>query len=502
MSKTAERIDNIQEEISKADTIYDILIVLYKELDTSDSPQYIRNYIESKTVESVCMTEDYIKTGQLIDELLNLGISFEVFKSNLKVILGQSENCKNICIDILILFDQILAERENYPFLKQNNKMGLNKLYLKGPLNQERLKYGLYLMPEKGIADMSPVFKNNRIQRFVDESKVNSLLRNYTIVRNRDGEPETFIKGYNNSGFEQWVLRENSMIKIAVIPFYNSKWYKEHYECYKGRNYFAIEEDAAFTDEINRAYIHILEEMNWQGVDIVVFPELAMAGSTKQTIRNWLAEQCFRNGDFNIRLVFMGSHWNYNERSNCCTLLSATGIPLIENHKKIGFNLKEDGIKYYEDLRQRPEKLELIDVKGLGRILYFICRDALEEVDQAFLQSEYFVNVEIISCYSSSLSYFESAMKRFAQTHNGISVVAHCCEARKKTKKTGFVSFPATNVNSGNNIVEGLIYYYDNKHSCEECRIGKCQCIYTLYPMEMSEYNGFKTIRINKDWNY
>ena len=97
MSKTAERIDNIQEEISKADTIYDILIVLYKELDTSDSPQYIRNYIESKTVESVCMTEDYIKTGQLIDELLNLGISFEVFKSNLKVILGQSENCKNIC---------------------------------------------------------------------------------------------------------------------------------------------------------------------------------------------------------------------------------------------------------------------------------------------------------------------------------------------------------------------------------------------------------------------
>lgn len=64
MSKTAERIDNIQEEISKADTIYDILIVLYKELDTSDSPQYIRNYIESKTVESVCMTEDYIKTGR------------------------------------------------------------------------------------------------------------------------------------------------------------------------------------------------------------------------------------------------------------------------------------------------------------------------------------------------------------------------------------------------------------------------------------------------------
>ncbi len=101
--------------------------------------------------------------------------------------------------------------------------------------------------------------------------------------------------------------------------------------------------------------------MNWQGVDIVVFPELAMAGSTKQTIRNWLAEQCFRNGDFNIRLVFMGSHWNYNGRSNCCTLLSATGIPLIENHKKIGFNLKEDGIKYYEDLRQRPEKLELLN---------------------------------------------------------------------------------------------------------------------------------------------
>ena len=349
MNKKTDGLNNVQEGILKASTIYDILVVLYVGVDTIDSPKYIRNYSESKANNSDI--EDYIKIGQLIDELLNLGVSFELFKRNLKFTLEQSSDFRNICIDILIQFDQILAERDEYLLLKQNKKMGLNKLYLKGPLNQEDSEYGLYLMPEEGIADMSPVLRNNRIRCFVDESKVNSLLQNYTIVRKRGGEPDIFIKAYNNSEFEHWFCRKNQEIKIAVIPFYNSKWFKENHECYEERNYFTIEEDTVFTDEINRAYIQILEEMDSCDVDIVVFPELAMAGSTKRTIQQWLAEQCLKNGDFNIKLVFMGSYWNYDERSNCCTLLSATGVPLVENHKKIGFNLKEGGIKYYEDLQ-------------------------------------------------------------------------------------------------------------------------------------------------------
>lgn len=503
MKENMGELDKVKKGILAADTIYDILVVLYISVDTNDSPLYIKNYLETKTKDSD-MAEDYIKVGQIINELLDLGISFDLFKYNLIILLKQTADFRNICIDILLCFDQILGEREAYPFLSQNKKMGLRKIYSNGPLNQENLEYGLYLMPEKGIADRSPVLRKNRILHFRDESKVISLLNRYTIVRNRGGEPQVIIKGYSNSHFETCFQKDTPEIKIAVIPFYNEKWYKEIYErCedYEKRNYFSIEEDTALTEIINQSYIRILEEMNLYGVDIVVFPELAMTGSTKQMVRDWLAEQCLRDGDFNIKLVFMGSYWDNDKKSNCCTLLSATGIPLVENYKKIGFTLKDNGIKYYEDLQQRPDKQELIDIKGLGRVLYFVCRDALEEVDQAYLQNEYYVNAEVISCYSVSISYFESAMKRFSQTQNGISVVANCCEARKQEKKIGFIALPATNMNSGNNSAEGIIFHYDIADSCmENCKLGKCQCVYSLYPMKTWEKNGYVTIAIEKNW--
>lgn len=492
-------MENFQKRLLNTVNIFDILIVLYQFVNTSNGPSYIKQYGENLN-KGYFEAPLYQCLNQLIDELLDENISFDMFKEELAN-LCKEEPSPDFCIWILLYFDQILEEYERYPHLKQNRRLSLQRLTAVGPLNTSLDGYQLYYTPVKGIPYHSPVIRNIRSAQLRDTSKIASLLSSYHIISKPADEPYLIVKKYGTQEFKECFAGPDSTLKIAVVPFYKDTWYKTKLSETPIRNYFEILSESSLEETINTAYIRMLETLNQQNVDIVVFPELAMNASTKNVVCKWLAAQYFGNPAFKIKLIFLGSFWNYMDKTNTCTLLSSTGTVLLENHKKIGFIYKnpENRKQYHEALSQRPSYFEALDLDYLGRLIYFICRDSLEDLDQAYLWNQHHINIEVISSYSKSLSHFENKMRYFSQTHKGISVVANCCEPRSQKDTVGFISLPATDLSSENRNAEGfLLHHRPTGHCQNHCEICKCYEIFTLYPFKVENYAQYQTLKAER----
>lgn len=487
-------------KLKNTQNIFDILIEIYQLVNSNDSPLYIKAYAENLK-SGYYESSFYQDTAQLIDELLDASITFDTFRESfINHLTNQSSY--EFAIWMLVYFDQIFSEYDQYPLLKQHYRLSGCKLGNMGPLNTIQEKYLLYYCPVKGFDSYCPALKKMRGVHLKDMSKVTSLLTHYTILSARTDEPSLSVKRYYNTQFQECFANIDSKLKIAVVPFFKDMWFQIILSETPVRNYFEIQTDVSLHEKINSAYLEVLESLSQKQVDIVVFPELAMTPSTKEVISKWLAKQQFCNSDFSIKLVFLGSYWNPIEKTNICTLLSSTGHTILENHKKIGFIYKDKVTRkeYYEDLSKRPLQLDAVDIDFLGRLIYLICRDALEDLDQAFLWNNYQIHMEVISSYSESLSHFENKMKYFSQAHRGISILANCCQPRLNKDSIGFLCIPATDISTKNNLTEGVLAPHHATKDCHNhCKLCSCQSIYTLYPLQEQTNKHYKTIRIEQE---
>lgn len=493
-------MNEILAKFHNAKNIFDLIVEIYLSVNTCESPLFIKNYTENLK-NGTYERSFYQDIAQIIDELLDNMISFKTFKDIFSTYISEKLP-DEYAVWMLVYMDQVFSEYDQYPLLKQHLKLSSGKLGTMGPLNTTQQNYLLYYKPTEDFASHSPSLQKIRGVKLQDLSKITSLLEHYTIISRITDEPVIVVKRYYNLQFKTCFSDPDIPLKIAVVPFMKDSWFKIKLSETPARNYFEIHTDITLHEKINHAYLEVLETLNQKQVDIVIFPELAMNPSTKHVISNWLAQQQIKNPAFYIKLVFLGSCWNCVEKTNICTLLSSTGNTILENHKKIGFIYKDKETKkeYYEDLSVRPLQLEAVDLDFIGRLIYLVCRDALEDLDQAFLWNNYQINMEVISSYSESLSHFENKMRYFSQTHKGISVLANCCRPRLSKGPIGFLSVPATDLSTKNQNADGhLTYHHRNKDCAHSCQICHCYQIYTLYPLQEKEYGNHKTIRIEQE---
>lgn len=494
-------MNELLEKLKKTQTIFDLIVELYLTVDTSESPLWIKNYAENlKNGRYECAL--YQSIAQLIDELLDNSITFDSFKKELFIYLSDTSP-QEFAVWMLVYFDQIFGEYDQYPLLKQHSRLSGCKLGTMGPLNTLQKDHLLYYQPVKGFASYSPSLQKIRGAKLQDLSKITSLFEHYTIISRITDEPVLVVKRYYNEQFRDCFSNPDTPLRIAVVPFKKDPWFQIRQWETPARNYFEIHTDVSLHEKINTAYLKVLETLSQKNVDIVIFPELAMNPSTKEVICTWLARQQFCNPAFCIKLVFLGSCWNPKDKTNICTLLSSTGNTILENHKKIGFIYrdKKTGKEYYEDLSVRPLQLEAVDLDYIGRLIYLVCRDALEDLDQAFLWNHHQIHMEVISSYSESLSHFENKMRYFSQTHKGISVLANCCAPRYSKDSIGFLSVPATDLTTANHNADGhLLHHSISQHCPGHCDICDCSHIYTLYPLQEKTYDGHQTIRMEQEF--
>lgn len=478
---TEEELEVFYQELELQENIYDLLILLYLQIEGQHKPQYIKEYYKAlSTIEAGYWRE----LALITNEMLMGSISFKAYIIRFKDCVCQ-ENLRNVAVRMLFEFDRYFSEREKYQALELEREGFTGKIYNFGPLNNVNKEYCLYLMPDcHYFKDVN--IKNNLKIRFINQSEFTAIderIKHYKIVKKDSLEKRVSIKYYK--GMEG--LKETCPeLKIGIVPVAKMLWCKDIYEEYPQgeKYYFQLEDREECLEQINDAYINILRKCINEKIQIVIFPELARNKETVEKVQEFLIRETIR-GTNSLELVFMGSLWENGKNEGI--LFSGTGTILLRNQKINPFFLKKEGKKYWEDLKEEAQEIQLLDMPYLGRIQYLICKDGLNDGWQHHMWGVFEIALSFISSYSESISHFENLGSSFAAQYAGIQVLANACAPRILQDEIGHIVVPCSKG-------ERAAFYqkkgYAKVDHCQEdgC-FGKCIRVFKINPMLMKE-NG------------
>jgi len=378
----------------------------------------------------------------ITEELLMNRISFDYFLKRFGECVNQ-ENLRNVAVRMLFDFDRYLENREEYPALKLESENFSGEVYWFGPLNKADSVYHFYLMPDWHY------FKDieNHNMRFLDQSEfsqVDERIKNYKILKKERLDKNVKIKYYAGACGIQKTYPE---LRIGIVPVAKELWCNVTYEEYdkEDKYFFQLADKEEYSEAINNTYIRILRKCMENHIQIVIFPELSRNKETEKVIRKFLAQETLKGSDNPLELIFMGSLWENGKNEGI--LLSGTGTILLRSQKVNKFFLKRNGKRYWEDLQEESQEIQMIDIPGMGRIQYLICKDGLDSGTQHYLWGAFGVAMTFISSYSESVSYFTDLGNDFSTQYAGIlctEVIA--CAARMERDGRGKIKNPKVEI--------------------------------------------------------
>lgn len=471
----------LKDSIKSASNIYDVLVCLYRVVVVSDKEnKMIINYCEA--IENNKYEKLQKDIGSLLNSFLHSSIfddSFLYFKEELARMVDK-DNIFFVSIFILGRFDKVLLKKEEFSILGFKKKVSVDITSKIGPLNSNHMEaYGFYVNPEQSIIKSSKVYKGKEFKLpDLSSGGLGDFLENYQIIEKTSTNPIVNIDLYNNVRLFE---KSDKKLKIGIIPFSSAEWFEIEKESYDkvGRNYFSVNNKEAYIDEINDSYLKILKKMEMENVDIVIFPELAMNWKTEKKIKDFLIDKSLNTNLKSVKLIFLGSNWS--DGKNHCTLLSGTGSSILHNQKSKAFIVTDKkGYNYYEKLDGKPKYINFLDIPELGRISYRICKDALDAIEETKHWQEFGVSLEVVSCYSRSLSYFKNTYERMSRDYHGMNILANCCKERLRCGTIGFISLPAKTRGELSHSSAYFKYYETDDNCNKNCSFCKCSYIYEI----------------------
>lgn len=309
-----------------------------------------------------------------------------------------------------------------------------------GPLNDINDGSNLLIVPRFMDALQTQYLKTKKVRpgrntisfwpdRYVD--KLNHLI--FLPVSQAVSEP-ICVTRYLSAALE---AHRDVGLRISIAPIGRDYWFK----------WFPNQEEKTFSigypyrevnEKINRQVCAIIQSESQRGADVVVFPEMAMNDGTEMQVRKFLTDHP-RIKDA-TSLIFLGTFWNNHSNEGC--VLSGSGTPLFSYQKHTRHEQYDEGIYYTENLLNIREKLHMLDIPGIGRMSWQICRDfingSLNNVYRALG-----VTMQIASCWASSLELMCGQAESAARENAIISVVVNHCIPEKDGKMNhGFVCTP------------------------------------------------------------
>lgn len=131
-------------KIETLENIYDLLVLMYLQIEGENKPQYIAQYYKNLNT----LKDGYYGNLKLItNEMLKGYITFKYYINQLKKCI-KKDNLHNIAVRIIKDFDIYIKERTKYPALALERESFTGQIYNMGPLNKVDETYGFYLMPE------------------------------------------------------------------------------------------------------------------------------------------------------------------------------------------------------------------------------------------------------------------------------------------------------------------------------------------------------------------
>lgn len=425
--------------------------------------------------------EDHTKLEHDIDIntrfVMNRLISVREYKKELIHMMIDGDNFdKNkiikVCLLLLISYDRTnLEEKKFIDILMEDDSTFCD--------------YKIYFNPPNGLLNESVLTKKLRQGELYDKKNLSSLYQTF-FIRKAELDFPIKIKHYQSKEFSDY----KDKLKVAVCPIKEKEWFD-----FKIKEDPLLNLDGSFEildrkeDLINNnnAIVKAIQIASERKADIIIFPEITMNSETEKEVGKWIACQKVCGQELGVKLIFLGSVWKNNQ--NTCSLLSNTGKVILRNKKNHPFEYCKKGKRFLEKL-QSPNNhpLTIVDIDGLGRITYMICRDALENVEQSYIWHSYKINGEFISAYSNSLSYFKKISRNFAETNHGYTFLVNSCAAQVKEEyPVGFISTPGRNIKEGN--ISDVILHDYYKNGCKSCEFASCLFVFELNFQESQVYS-------------
>lgn len=469
-------------------TVYDVIIEAYLEIKGPREVEYYTVY------KSLGMNEKESLLKGINSEfyrLLDKNITTEKFIESKNKVLAQAlkereDAEKMLAVHLMVMFDFALEEREEYRIF-QTAELGSNRVIsTSGPFGESEDHLYLY-HNDANFCDK--MIEKLEIRKKKIRAGIWEYIKNYIIAGHE--KYNICIKEYKSDILKELV--EKRKLKLGIVPYGRKMWYDIEQE---GKGIvIADKEDSR--KQMNERYIELIRQADAYKADILIFPEMAMNSRTLSYVKKYLAGASLGGEIQHLKLIFLGSLWQ--DYKNKCYLLSSSGSVLLENDKKNSY--EKDG--YIELLKEISEDINLIDIKGLGRIWYMICKDGLLHKDVVVMYECFDIQMSFISAYSPGVDEFVTNAEDIAKKYYASCVMANSCLARKTNEKddtTGFLSLPAVQETRKNARCYIESYGCKYNHSCDNC------CIWTfdidLDNISIKDSDGIKTVGIEKNCVY
>lgn len=450
-------INFINNELEKANSIYDFIAIIYYYLSQSDTNVYINNYY--KMINNKNCKKSLKKLSNLLYDYLMMNDyeseDFLDFKQMWFELFDKNFDLKTYCFATLINFDQ------NY-YGNNSNLLG-EAITIQGPLNN--------LLKNKVLFFNNPpdgYFSDYLIKNGIREGK--SKISFNSISLNSNFSKFHIVEASYIGNYKPLVKKYNSKIKfdnnncIAIIPCENKN---VSLKFDKDSRTISTEYNLNHFDEHINYIIDTIKAMDNNGSKIIIFPELFLFPNAIDVLSSRLCCEKLRN----IKLIFTGSTWS--NRMNCAYILSSSGKLLFSHKKKIAYEeyIKTEGINYREDI-EVDNVFEFLDIEGIGRISYVICKDFLSQQNNCFCEGIMKSNMIFISAFTHKTNLMDTASQGNATQYGIATVLCNSCSAAKTNDQDsllGFMIFPKV---ENKKLFCKRFTLQKNNMGCNEC--GKC----------------------------
>lgn len=478
----------IFKKLESASSIYDVITILFQAITLKNELKNLS--LHRKWINQPEKSSSLVHLIQIVQ--IMCGHPIDDFKSGLHMLIQlyktNPSNVISLMVETLFCFDNELSAFSGDRQRKQVNH---------GPMNstqsQQQENAYLYIAAHNMLQnDFLSTHKLRRGGKRVTPhpSGLQNKLKNYTVIpKNKLGGLIPQISAYYLSEKAQKHFREDPL-RIAVFPFTNRMWFDwPHTESNLGFDIvFSEEQD----QETASAYIRALDIAEEQKADLVIFPEMVYSSRVKERIQDYLHQTSLSRKY--VKLIFSGTEWVNG--INTAYILNASGRSLLSQKKRepVDFFDKKANQAYRENLRDHSGQFSFLDVVGLGRIAYSVCRDFIDPAAQliigGFLESGFIA----ASCYTPELGPFQTEAESLVKQYGAISLVCNACASLHDRGRfsqeavVGFLSVPT--YSEKKELLCDTIAYQPLDSNCTENKCGLCNCVYVYTLTHSSDGSG------------
>lgn len=389
----------------------------------------------------------------------NLGVLERLIDDSRKVILESLESgcCKK---DSLEVIEELYCDLELQDYYDENGNQATllwslisaidlaysewsktSILSRRGPWYSSRWSnIGVYIGPVRGFAQ--PELEKLNIEP-MNENCWNNYLSALQFYKNDSSNDFPEIALLRESENESSSNTIENKLRIGICTFGSFKLLEEGDAPIRlnrfGGGLFCLEYrddyDLLVWPRIEKAISQSIEH----GCQIVLFPKYTLSPSLVGRLRELLRQ--IEDAE-RLRIVVAGSSWiglNNDVGCNVCNILGAQGV---EAGNVLGAIKKKEPFqsssgRLIEGLKDDSASTFILDVQGIGRIMFAICKDVVSASGQfSGLAKMFTPQVICIPAYSPSLDRaFKSQLNMFARNTFSVSIVCNACSARRDSKE-------------------------------------------------------------------